>query len=97
MRSDSVFVDESLSVDGEYRLNKSLHFCFFATGGLSVAVAAELDEEEEEEEVKPFSLGMYIASGLIANNFFPPADLRKGVAVSLKYGDARKKQVATAV
>jgi hypothetical protein len=30
-------------------------------GGLSVAVAGELDEEEEEEEeeVRPFSLGMY--------------------------------------
>jgi hypothetical protein len=50
MRSDSVFVDELLSIDGEYRLNKSLPFCFFTTGGLSVALAAELDEEEEEEE-----------------------------------------------
>ena len=50
IRSDSVFVDESLSIDGEYRLNKSLPFCFFVKGGLSVSVAAELDEDEEEEE-----------------------------------------------
>jgi hypothetical protein len=50
MRSDSVFVDDSLSIDGEYRLNKSLPFCFFVTEGLSVAVAAELYVEEEEEE-----------------------------------------------
>jgi hypothetical protein len=27
MRSDSAFVDESLSIDGEFRLNKSLPFC----------------------------------------------------------------------
>ena len=41
------------------------------------------EEEEEEEEVRPLSLGMNIASGLIASNFFPLADFRKGAAVSL--------------
>jgi hypothetical protein len=30
---------------------------------------------------------MYIASGSSASNFLPPADLRKGVADSLKCGD----------
>jgi hypothetical protein len=50
MRSDSIFVEKSMSVDGEFRLNKSQPFCFFATRGLSVVVAAELDEEEEDEE-----------------------------------------------
>jgi hypothetical protein len=43
MRSDSIFVEKSMSVD-------SLPFCFFATRGVSVVVAAELDEEEEDEE-----------------------------------------------
>jgi hypothetical protein len=49
-------------------------------GGLSVAVAGELDEEEEEEEeeevVRPLSLGMYMASRLIASNFF---HIRRGI------------------
>lgn len=60
MRSDSMFVEES--VEDEFRLNKSLPFCFFVARGVSVVVAAELDEEEdddEEEEVRPLSLGMY--------------------------------------
>jgi hypothetical protein len=50
MRSDSILVEKSMSVDGEFRMNKSLPFCFFATRGVFVAVAAELDEEEEDVE-----------------------------------------------
>jgi hypothetical protein len=48
MRSDSMFVEES--VEDEFRLNKSLPFCFFVARGISVVVAAELDEEEDDDE-----------------------------------------------
>jgi hypothetical protein len=50
MRSDSMFVEESKTVEDEFRLNKSLPFCFFVVRGVSVVVAAELDEEEEDDE-----------------------------------------------
>jgi hypothetical protein len=49
MRSDSIYVEKSMSVDGGFRLNKSLPFCFFATRGVSVVVATALHEEEEDE------------------------------------------------
>jgi hypothetical protein len=33
-----------------FRSNKSLPFCFFDTRGISVDVAAKLDDEEQEDE-----------------------------------------------
>jgi hypothetical protein len=55
-----------------FRSNKSLPFCSFDTRGISVDVAAKLDDEEqedEEEEGSPLSLAIYVASGSTTRNF----------------------------